>query len=282
MVHAGRWLGALLCAGLSASAWAQRTPSATDPKAIVAETQQMSRKQGMVRIGGVLWKCSDKLCVATSKRASTSVNSCQALAELVGSLSRFGRVERPIASYDLALCNVRAQIKLARIEQQQAAAKARQGSRTTPRRGPKPLGPEDDKAPPLPGYQPAPEAPANGAGGVASSASRGVPPVVESVISPRPGTAASYKPPLYSMRVSALTLVGRGNSRAVEPVAPATNSDSRAPAPRPVAQQTIAVTPLTLAGLGRLVEPPAGSIFSITVEKLHVVGQTSSEPQETQ
>lgn len=247
-----RWGITLLLSCGCASAWAQRLPSPDDPKAVVAETQQNAKRQGILRTGRITWKCSDKLCVATSKKVAVGVNTCQALAELVGSLSRFGRVERPIPSYDLALCNVRAQIKLAKLEQQRADAETARARRLSPRTQPV----EDVSAPaadtsssaatavagappvarpgggssrlsgpkPLPrGTLPSPadtapalaSAPSPAAARGAASARRAPPPVVEA--SP---IAPSYRPSIYAIRVTPLAVVGRGSVAAEAEPAP--------------------------------------------------------------
>lgn len=265
-----RWICTLLLMSMGAAAIAQRTPSPDDPQAVVAETQQNARKQGMVRVGGITWKCSNKLCVATSKKVSTGVNTCQALAELVGSMARFGRVERPIPSYDLALCNVRAQIKLARIEQQRADAEAARAHRPSaspaPRQGSVVSAPRN--LPSVPMTQPAPrgatpasvEQPNPRPAVAAVQPRRAPPPVVEaSTIAP------SYRPPVFTMRVGQLAVVGRGGVH--EAVMPS------AAEPVPHVTTSVNVPGFTIVGHGRLQEAVAGTWLTVTVDKLDIVGK---------
>ncbi len=228
-----------------ASGWAQGTPAPADTSAIVAETQQNARKQGMVRIGKSLWKCSDRRCTATTKYATTNVFACQALAELVGPLARFGRVERPMPSYDLALCNVRAQIKLARLEQERERALAGRTKNGANR-----------VRPPALANSPVPSLPS------ASSTRSTVPPVVDVVpavpVMPSPSPSA----PRFAVQVARLSILGVG-----DPTGHA--------APPLLSKLTthIKVDPLGVAGHGRLAEAVPGTHLTVEVEKLELIGR---------
>jgi hypothetical protein len=250
-------LGAMLAgAGACAcvNAWAQRVPPATDPKAVVAETQQPSRKQGVVRIGATLWKCSDRLCIAASKKISAKVDICQSLAELVGPLARFGRVEHPMPSYDLALCNVRAQIKLARIAQEKEVSKADKLRRG----GAKPLSalPPPTTPPVSSSALSSPSNPVPMDRDASIPPPIVVPPIVEATTLP-----PSTRPPGFAIRVSLLSVLGRGTVQQV-------------PLGNPAGQRArIEVDSLGVVGHGRLQEVGTGTYLTVTVDKLEVIGK---------
>lgn len=123
-------LGQILLVTLSVMSvvtWPIMAADKTTEDAVVAQTHSASRKQGIVRIGKTQWKCSDRQCTAQSRRVALSVGNCQALAELVGPIAKFGKPTQTMESYDLALCNVRAQIKVARMEEELKRTKGVRG-----------------------------------------------------------------------------------------------------------------------------------------------------------
>lgn len=283
------WGLTLALSGFMVCAWAQRTPSPDDPRAVVAETQQNSKKQGMVRVGGVTWKCSNRLCIATVRNVPVGVNTCQALAELVGSLARFGRVSRPIPSYDLALCNVRAQIKLAKIEQERADAEAARANRLPATRAAKPAPlppPATGAAKPAPAPQPATgiAKPVPAPPVVAAPRSLPVTPAAPLVRSDAPPVvetspiAPSYRPPVYAIRVMQLAVVGRG-ALSIDSTPPSRTMPLATAGEEPaLVRQSFDVPPLALVGHGRLREVPQGTHLTVTVDKLELVGKSESTP----
>ena len=239
---------ACVLAATSLGAQAQGTVADKEASLIVAETTQNSHKQGMVRTGKILWKCSNRRCVSTSKDDLANVEVCQALAELVGPLVRFGRGAKPMPSYDLALCNVRAQIKTARVQQEHERALAARAKHNAKRTKPSVAG--------LPGVpsahinKPAPTAHSDPA----------IPPPVPQIAEPAPGIAMDLSPG-FSIRVTRLSVLGKGALQ-----------ERVAAAPSPTLVDII-VEPLEIVGRGRLRHEERGTHLTVRVEKLEVIGK---------
>ena len=176
------------------------------------------------------------------------------MAELVGPLARFGRVERPIPSYDLALCNVRAQIKLARIAHEKDVSKGEKLRRG----GAKPLA-----AMPSPTITALPSS-AQSSSSKPTPVERDatipppivVPPIVEATIPP-----LEYRPPGFAIRVSQLSVLGKGSAQQL----PSGKSTQERP--------RIEVGTLGVLGHGRLQELETGTYLTVTVDKLEVIGK---------
>lgn len=297
----------MLLSSVVAASWAQRAPAPDDPGAIVAETQHLSKRQGMVRIAGVTWRCSDRLCVATSKKAPTGVKTCQVLAEQIGYLTRFGRVARPIPSYDLALCNVRAQIRLAKIEQQRADAAAARLRRLPPK-----TTPVQPAAPPVAQLAPSPQRTAPSVQGTAPASQRAAPSSQSLALSPRPVAPASqpeaafpepraafperaapppvveaspiapsYRLPVFALRVAPLAVVGKEATLAQLEASPAEPENAPA-AGTSVAPPSIGglgrvdVPVLAIVGQGRMQSVVPGAHLTVTVDELAIVGQPAA------
>ena len=229
---------ACMLAAASLVARAQGTVADKEASLLVAETNENARKQGMVRTGKILWKCSNKRCVSAAKDEPANVVACQALAELVGPLVRFGRWAKPMPSYDLALCNVRAQIKTARAQREREQALAAKASK-------------DAKKITRPGGE---------ASKPATRPSDSIPPLVTQAADAQPPVAKEASPS-FSMRVTHLSILGKGVLQ------------ERAAAVPQSPWLDIIVEPLEIAGRGRLREEVRGTHLTVKVEKLVVVGK---------
>jgi hypothetical protein len=254
-------LGLLLGITIASTTKQCMAQDVTESSLVIAETNRPSKKQGMIKIGKITWKCSDRRCVATTRNVLTNVDTCQALAELVGPLALFGRSSKPMASYDLALCNVRAQVKLARLERERekAAALGRGNKpagtkpRTTPIKPPAASVASGDAAP-------APQ----GINESAPRADKAIPPSVTTPSVATEGQDAQPKgKPVYGLRVTRLFVMGKGTLQ--EPV-------TAAPSAGPPAA-LIRVEKLSLVGRGRLQEEVHGDRLTVKVEKLELIGK---------
>ncbi len=240
------FLLACVLAAISFGTRAQGTVANKEVSLIVAETSQKSRKQGMVRTGKILWKCSNRRCLSSSKDELANVEACQALAELVGPLVRFGRGAKPMPSYDLALCNVRAQIKIARAAQErERALAARANSKATE---------------PLRAAVPAVPSAARNKPARSAQSDRAIPPPVPQLAVPAPGIAKDLSPG-FSIRVARLSVLGKGALQ-----------ERVAAEPSPIWVDII-VEPLEIVGRGRLRQEERGTHLTVKVEKLEVIGK---------
>ncbi len=246
---------ACVLAAINLGAWAQGPVADKEAFLIVAETGQNSRKQGMVRTGKILWKCSSRRCVAASKDEPANVEACQALAELVGPLVRFGRSIKPMPSYDLALCNVRAQIKIARMQQERERVLAGRANNKTRRAKP--------PAATVPAVPPAARNPVARRKAVPMpQADPAIPPRVPALAEPEPAIPMDVSPS-FSVRVTRLSILGKG----------ALHEGVAAAAPPPNTGVAVRVEPLEMVGYGRLREVVRGTYLTVKVEKLEVTGK---------
>lgn len=70
-----------------------------------AETLAPAQKQGIVKAGGLSWRCQGARCTVTGPWASPGVGACKALAREVGEIRSYGRAGRQLAAAELRQCN---------------------------------------------------------------------------------------------------------------------------------------------------------------------------------
>src|SRR3990167_3143547 len=59
-----------------------------------AETNELAKKQGLVRVGNFSWGCQGLRCVAKSVSPTPNVAGCKALAEQIGQIKAYGHAQR--------------------------------------------------------------------------------------------------------------------------------------------------------------------------------------------
>ncbi|OGQ80914.1 MAG: hypothetical protein A3F90_00680 [Deltaproteobacteria bacterium RIFCSPLOWO2_12_FULL_60_19] len=70
-----------------------------------AETNELAKKQGLVRVGNFSWGCQGLRCVAKSTAPTPDVAGCRTLAEQVGQIRSYGYPTKQIGAEELKLCN---------------------------------------------------------------------------------------------------------------------------------------------------------------------------------
>jgi hypothetical protein len=70
-----------------------------------AETNETTKKQGLVKAGSLSWGCQGGRCVAKSAAPTPDVPGCRALAEQVGQIKSYGHPARLLNGEELRLCN---------------------------------------------------------------------------------------------------------------------------------------------------------------------------------
>jgi len=80
-----------------------------------AITQElMSERQGMVRVGPLVWQCNGNTCVVTGPWPAPSISACGALAHEVGRLIKYGRNGALLNAAEMASCNMQAITKVSK------------------------------------------------------------------------------------------------------------------------------------------------------------------------
>ncbi len=108
-------VGLFLVLCLGSSAWAEK-PSSKDQTQgknkskttwylYTAETEDLVKKQGKVRAGGLSWTCKGKRCAITGPWPTPGVSACKALAKEVGQIKSYGHAKKKLNAAQLNQCN---------------------------------------------------------------------------------------------------------------------------------------------------------------------------------
>ncbi|KAA3626860.1 MAG: hypothetical protein DWQ09_14840 [Proteobacteria bacterium] len=109
----GAWLAVVSSPALAAPADFGAKPIAPPAKSAptiarytyTAQIRTAVRPSNPVVAGGISWQCTGSWCTASGPWLVPSVESCRALAEIVGAITAYGRPGRTLSAADLARCN---------------------------------------------------------------------------------------------------------------------------------------------------------------------------------
>lgn len=71
-----------------------------------ADTAAPAKRQGMVSVGGLNWRCQGLRCTTSGAPTLLGIGSCQALAREVGQIRRFASAKRALSTAELSQCNL--------------------------------------------------------------------------------------------------------------------------------------------------------------------------------
>lgn len=91
-------------AGLLLGALALPAAAATE-YTYTAETLGPAKKQGVVKAGGISWRCQGPRCTVTGPWARPGVGACKALAQQVGEIRAYGHPGSQLGAAELRQCN---------------------------------------------------------------------------------------------------------------------------------------------------------------------------------
>ena len=80
-------------------------PPAPSDFLYTADTNELAKKQGLVRVGNFSWGCQGLRCVAKSASPTPDIAGCRALTEQVGYIRSYGHPGRQLTAHELEQCN---------------------------------------------------------------------------------------------------------------------------------------------------------------------------------